>query len=256
MHLYTAAVRREKGRWWVTLSGLTAPFHHERRSVAQRRDRHPVPAGLDRGVESLAVVADATAATDDDVLHVVKAVKALQHAQTAVRRANKALARTKEGSTGRRRAKDRLTGLHARVAHLRAETAHQLSHWCATRLSRLTIEDLNVAGMTQLRTLARAVADAGMGDLGRLLTYKAAWYGLELVVADRWFASSKTCSRCGRVKAALALSERVYRCDGLDGCGLVLDRDINAAINLARWPDTRASIAPLAVDSPPLPAAA
>ena len=261
LHLYTASVRREKGRWWVTLSGLAGQFHHERRSLARRRGRHPVPAGLDRGVKHLAVVADADATTDDattdkDVLHVVEGVKALQHAQTALRRANKTFARTKEGSTGRRRAKDRLTRIHARVAHLRAETAHQLSFWCATRLSRLTIEDLNIAGMSQLRALARAVADAGMGDLGRLLQYKARWYGLDLVVAARWFASSKTCSACGRVKKTLSLSERTYRCDGLDGCGLVLDRDVNAAVNLARWPDTHTVAVLTAVDPPPLVEAA
>ena len=256
LHVYTAAIRREKGRWWVTLSGLAGEFHHERRTVAQRRDRHPVPAGLDRGVKHLAVVADAATMSDEDVLLLVEGVKALQHAQTVLRRANKSLARTKEGSTGRRRAKDRLTRVHARVAFLRAEVAHQLSHWCATRLSRLTIEDLNIAGMTQLRTLAKAVADAGMGDLGRLLQYKATWYGLDLVVADRWFASSKTCSRCGRVKTTLSLSERTYRCDGLDGCGLVLDRDVNAAVNLARWPGTRTTATRAATDPPPLPAAA
>jgi putative transposase len=215
---------------------MAAPFHHERRSLAEQGDRHPVPAGLDRGIKHLAVVADAATTTDEDVLLRVEGVRASQHAQTALRRAGKAFSRSKEGSTGRRRAKDRLARINARVAHLRAEAAHQLSHACATKISRLTIEDLNVAGMTQLRTLARAVADAGMGDLGRLLAYKASWYGLELIVADRWFASSKTCSGCCRVKTTLSLSERTYRCDGLDGWGLVLDRDVNAAVNLARWP--------------------
>jgi putative transposase len=86
--------------------------------------------------------------------------------------------------------------------------------------------------MTRLRTLARHVSDAGMGALGRQLSYKARWYGLELVQADRWFASSKTCSACGSVRADLGLDERLYRCDG---CGLSLDRDQNAAVNLARW---------------------
>ncbi len=94
-----------------------------------------------------------------------------------------------------------------------------------------------MAGMTQLGTLARAVADAGLGDLGRMLGYKPAWYGCRLVVADRWFASSKTCSGCGRVKTSLGLGERSYSCDA---CRLVLDRDVNAAVNLARWPDQHA----------------
>jgi len=93
------------------------------------------------------------------------------------------------------------------------------------------VEDLNVAGMTQLHTLARHISDAGLGDLGRLLEYKAKWYGLELVQADRWFASSKTCSGCGAIKPDLTLADRTYSC----ACGLTIDRDVNAAINLARW---------------------
>src|SRR5690606_33865824 len=135
--------------------------------------------------------------------------------------------------------------IHARVAHLRSNLAHQLSHELATTLSRLTVEDLNVAGMVQLRSLARHISDAGLGDLGRLLEYKARWYGLELVVADRWFPSSKTCSGCGAINSELALTDRTYACP----CGLLLDRDVNAAINLARW-------APSPPAPPPVPLAA
>ena len=82
------------------------------------------------------------------------------------------------------------------------------------------------------RKLARYIADAGFGELRRQLEYKAAWYGTELVVADRWFPSSKTCSGCGVVKADLTLSDRFYECTS---CGVVIDRDLNAAVNLARY---------------------
>ena len=80
--------------------------------------------------------------------------------------------------------------------------------------------------------LARAIGDAAWGELARQLGYKAAWFGAELVVCDRWFASTKTCFRCGTVKQQMELVERIYRCDG---CGLALDRDRNAAANLAAW---------------------
>jgi putative transposase len=80
--------------------------------------------------------------------------------------------------------------------------------------------------------LARAIGDAAWGELARQLGYKAAWFGAELVVCDRWFASTKTCSRCGTVKQQMELVERIFRCDG---CGLALDRDRNAAANLAAW---------------------
>lgn len=225
-HVHSASMRFEQGRWWISIEGAAAVFHHERRSPA---GRHPKPAGVDRGVKDLAVFAD----TDGDVLHVVKAVKSLQSAQIKLKRANQALSRTKKGSNGRRKARARLTKLHARIGNIRADASHKASHWAATSLTRLTVEDLNVEGMKQLRTLAKTVSDAGMGEFGQQLAYKAGWYGLELLEADRWFPSSKTCSRCGHVKASLELSERTYRCDH---CGHVADRDVNAAINLARWP--------------------
>ncbi len=82
------------------------------------------------------------------------------------------------------------------------------------------------------RRLARAVGDAAWGELARQITYKQHWRSGLVVVADRWFASSKTCSGCGQVKPDLTLAERTYLCDG---CGLVLDRDLNAAANLAAW---------------------
>jgi putative transposase len=90
-------------------------------------------------------------------------------------------------------------------------------------------EDLNVAGMTRNRRLARAIGDQGFGALRRMLGYKTAWRGGTLLTADRFYPSSKKCPGCGAVKAKLPLSERTYTCEH---CGLVLDRDVNAARNL------------------------
>lgn len=187
--------RRAAGGW---RSGVAAPFHHQRRS---HTGRHVAPAGLDRGIKHLAVAAD----SDGHVLRIEDSVRALNRAQAQLRTANQALARTKPGSVGRAKVKARLTRIPARIAWIRQHQHHQLSHWAATCLTSLTVEDLNVAGRPRLRSLARHVSDAGMGALGRQLGYKARWSGLVLVQADRWFASSKTCW------------------------------DVNAAINLARW---------------------
>jgi len=93
------------------------------------------------------------------------------------------------------------------------------------------IEDLNVSGMVKNHKLARAISDVGMSEFRRQIEYKADWQGIEMVVADRWFPSSKTCSQCGTVKPELALSERTYTCEV---CGLSIDRDLNAAINLSQ----------------------
>ncbi len=100
----------------------------------------------------------------------------------------------------------------------------------AATYGTVVVEDLNVAGMLTNRRLARHIADAGFAEIRRQLAYKISWNGGRLVVADRWYPSSKTCSACGAVKTKLALSEREYRCEA---CGLVIDRDRNAALNLA-----------------------
>ncbi len=101
----------------------------------------------------------------------------------------------------------------------------------AAQYETVVVEDLNVIGMTRNSRLARAVADQGFGTARRMLGYKTTWNGRQLIVADRWFPSSKTCSGCGHVKTKLALSERIYRCGS---CGLILERDVNAARNLLK----------------------
>ncbi len=161
-------------------------------------------------------------------------------AEQRLKRANQALARTKPGSTGRKKAKARLARLHGEIARKRRHVAHEASLALARGTRRLALEDLHVAGMVRNRHLARSLSDAALGELGRQLTYKAAWYGTELVLVERFYPSSKTCSRCGSVKEQLSLSPRVYACEH---CGLELDRDVNAAINLARWPDALAATA-------------
>lgn len=236
-HVQSVTIKFEQDKWWISIEGVAAVFHHQQRS---QTGRHAKPAGVDRGVKDLAVFAD----TDGDVLHVVKAVKSLQNAQLKLKRANQAMSRTKTGSNGRAKARARLTRIHAPVKWLRQDALHKASHWAATNLTRLTVEDLNISGMVQLRSLAKTVSDAAMGELGRQVRYKAGWYGLELIEADRWFASTKTCSGCGNVKAVMGLGQRAYECPC---CGIMLDRDVNAAINLARWPGRNNVMSPLPV---------
>jgi putative transposase len=91
------------------------------------------------------------------------------------------------------------------------------------------------------RHLARAIGDAAWAELARQLGYKAAWFGTELIACDRWFPSTKTCSRCGLVKRQMGLAERVFYCGG---CGLAIDRDRNAATNLAVWAERHHAQAP------------
>jgi putative transposase len=95
--------------------------------------------------------------------------------------------------------------------------------------SALVIEDLNVGGMLKNHRLAHAIGDVGFAEFKRQLLYKATWYGSRVILADRWEPSSKRCSGCGWIDADLTLSDRTFHCQQ---CGLVLDRDLNAAINL------------------------
>lgn len=101
-----------------------------------------------------------------------------------------------------------------------------------TKPSRIVLEDLNVQGMMKNRHLSKAISEQGFYEFKRQMTYKCELYGIELVIADRFYPSSKTCSKCGNVKKDLKLSDRIYHCDC---CGLTIDRDFNASLNLANY---------------------
>lgn len=162
----------------------------------------------------------------------------LEQAQKQLRRLGRQAARRtgpdrrtrQEPSNRWRRTQTRIARLHAYVANARADGLHKLSSRLVHTHTTVVVEDLHVAGMVRNRRLARHIAGVGMGEFRRQLEYKAAWSGATVHVADRWYPSSKTCSSCGVVKTKLRLSERIYICDG---CGLRIDRDLNAARNLA-----------------------
>ena len=147
----------------------------------------------------------------------------------ALRKAQQALSRKVKGSARREKAKGRVARLHARVADVRADALHKATSMIASNYDTVCIEELHVAGMVKNHNLARSVSDAALGEFRRQLEYKTARTGAVLRVVGRWFPSSKTCSNCGVVKAKLSLSERTFNCDA---CGLSLDRDVNAAINI------------------------
>ena len=224
-HIYSATLTQRAGRWIVSLTGVAAELHQAERS---RTNRHADPVGVDRGIISLCVAADANGVLTQSF----EGVTSLKQAQATLKAANQALARTTPGSKGRQGARSRLAKTHRKVANTRRHLVHQASNAMVDRTQFLVIEDLNVAGMVRNRHLSRSISDAAMGELSRQLVYKAKWHGVEVRIADRFFPSSKTCSGCGVVRNDLDLSTRTYSCEI---CGLVTDRDLNAAINLARW---------------------
>ncbi|WP_375340263.1 RNA-guided endonuclease InsQ/TnpB family protein [Planktothricoides raciborskii] len=136
-----------------------------------------------------------------------------------------------KGSKNWKKAQIKIARLHCQIANIRKDTLHKLTTYLAKNHSKIGIEDLNVRGMMANHKLAKAIADMGFYEFRRQLEYKCQLYGSDLVVVDRWFASSKTCSNCGTKKETLSLSERVFRCDH---CGFEIDRDLNASINLEK----------------------
>ena len=162
----------------------------------------------------------------------VQAPKILGTRLRRQRRLARAVARKMRGSANQRKARMRLARHHLRVRDTRRHFLHQVSNQLVKTHDRLVLEDLNITGIMSNRRLARAVGDAAWGELARQITYKQKRRNGQVVVADRWFASSKTCSSCGTVHKDLTLKDRTYTCGT---CGLVLDRDLNAAANLAAW---------------------
>jgi putative transposase len=124
-----------------------------------------------------------------------------------------------------------LARLQARIARVRRDFTHKLTTRLCRENQALAIEDLNVRGMLANARLARAIADVGLYEFRRQLTYKSRRYGTQIVLANRWYPSSKLCSGCGTRNGMLALGDRKWTCAG---CGAQHDRDVNAAINLQR----------------------
>jgi putative transposase len=212
--ILSATCRREADRWYVALTvelnrpdpaGVTGPV-----------------VGIDRGISTFAVCSDGTT---------IQSPRALASNLHRLRRRSRAVTRKQPGSANRRKAVLALARVHRRIRNQRVDALHKATTSLAKAKSVIVVEDLQVAGMVRNRHLARAIADQGWAEFHRQLAYKTAWHGSKLMVAPRFFPSSKTCSRCGLVKVALPLEARVFRCES---CGLVMDRDMNAARNLAR----------------------
>ncbi|WP_169811040.1 IS607 family element RNA-guided endonuclease TnpB [Nocardia amamiensis] len=226
----SATVTSSRGRWFVSFSVEVARTHR----APQLPD---TVVGVDLGVMRLAVLSRPVTGVSDEHGMVANADH-LEHAQKQLRRLQRRAARRcgpdkRSGATPSKRwqrTTTKIARLHARVANARVDGLHQLTTALADRFGTIVIEDLNVTGMLRNRRLARRIAGAGWGELRRQLDYKTRWRGGRLVVADRWFPSSRTCNCCGVVKAKLRLSDRVFGCEM---CGHTADRDINAARNLA-----------------------
>jgi putative transposase len=232
-----ATISRHRDRWYVCLNVEAPDLHPRRRHRPRGAHDHGGWVGLDRGLAVFVVAATA----DGKEIGRWQPPRPLQRSMGGLRRQSRAVSRAKLRSRNRARAIRRLSRRHARIADIRRSFLHEVSTRLVQTHDRLCLEDLAVANLMTNRRLARAIGDAGWAELARQLGYKTGWLGAELMICDRWFPSTKTCSRCQTVKRQIRLDERAFRCGR---CGLVMDRDRNAATNLAAWAERQHARAP------------
>jgi putative transposase len=220
--ILSATVSEQAGHWFV--------------SVQIEEDRSdPMTAtgptiGVDLGVKTLA-----TLSTGETIAN----PRALRSNLKRLKRLSRRHARKVKGSKNRKKSVRKLARFHAKIAHIRQSALHKATSLIVAktkpdqqRPTCIVLEDLHVKGMLKNRKLARAIADVGLYEFRRQIEYKAKQAGSLVHVVSRWEPSSKTCSACGWINEALTLSDRVFVCQD---CGSVLDRDYNAACNLAAF---------------------
>ncbi|WP_425956053.1 RNA-guided endonuclease InsQ/TnpB family protein [Xylanimonas sp. McL0601] len=229
-----ATVTLKRTRWTVALTVEAADLHPERR-VRPDVARQPW-IGIDVGLSAYAVAATADAT---EVARVDAWPRALEKAQPRLRRRHRAVTRKQKGSARRRRAVAQLSKEYRKVRAVRDQFLHDVSNELVQTHDKLVIEKLGYAGMRRTHPhLNRAVHDASWSRFATLLEYKLDWRGGRLLVADQYFPSSKTCSGCKAVRDVGGVAVRTYVCRA---CGLVIDRDLNAAANLAGWAELHES---------------
>ena len=219
--LKRVTVSREADRWFASIRIATDDPEPAKPTLAQ--------VGVDLGVKTLATVSRGKP---------IRGPKPHTVLLERLKRTSRSLSRKKKGSANRRKASAALANLHQCIATIRKDATHKATMRLAKEARVVCIENLNLKGMAKNRTLSRFSMDAGFFEFRRQRIYKTAMYGTRLVLADRWFASSKRCSCCGSAKTELALSQRIFRCDE---CGLEADRDKNASMNLEQYPDILAA---------------
>ncbi|MEA5543001.1 RNA-guided endonuclease TnpB family protein [Limnoraphis robusta Tam1] len=200
------------GRWFVSLR-INDPTDHKLKPVDQK-------VGIDLGITSLFTTSDGVKVSNPKNFN--KLYKKLRLAQ-------KSLSRKTKGSKNREKARVKVAKIQAKIADCRRDHTHKLTTQLMSENQTIVVEDLAVKNMVKNHKLARAISDANWGELVRQLTYKASWYGRELIKIDRWFPSSKRCSNCGYIAERMPLNIREWDCPKCDSHH---DRDINASINI------------------------
>lgn len=211
--IVTATVSRRANKWFVSITVNTL------KETIPANDNQ-VAVGVDLGVTRFGTLSTGK---------VIEGPKPHKQLLSRLKRLSKSLSRKKKNSKNRAKAQFKLAKLHYRISCIRQDAIHKLTSYLTRHFKVIGIEDLNIKGMMRNRRLSRSIADMGLYEFRRQLEYKAIFYNSQIVVADRWFASSKICSQCEYKIEKLPLSVREWQCPS---CKIHHDRDVNAAVNL------------------------
>jgi putative transposase len=213
--ILSATIKRETMEKWFLIFKIRIP--------APEPDSHKwkqSAIGVDLGLKQFAVLSDGSSVSFS--LPLTNSLK--KYGQLS-----KSLSRKKKGSQNWQKAKTKLAKHHYKLKNIRKDFLHKLTSFLTDNYGQIIIEDLNVKGLSRNRKLSRLFQDSSLGNYRKMLTYKSRQKGCSLIIADRFYPSSKRCSSCGSIRKDLSLKDRIFKCPK---CGLFLDRDHNAAINL------------------------
>jgi len=244
---YPQSIRCESGRVYLPKIGWvkyrdSRPIEGEIKQATVKLEGEKwyvsITVEIEREIQALTITEDKVVGIDVGLIHIITTSYGEQTANPRhllgllekVKYASQSLTRKKKGSNNWKKCRDRLRRLYIKISNMRADFLHKLSKMLTESQGALMIcvENLNIQGMVKNQRLSRSISDASWGILYKLLEYKCLWQGKAFVQIDRYYPSSKQCSACGN-KQEMPLSIREFDCKA---CGLKLDRDINAAINL------------------------
>ena len=222
-HINSMTITRVADKWYVSFSIDV--------EVSMLPSENQARCGVDLGINKLATLSSGS-------VRYWETPKPLQQSLRKLARYQRRLVKKVKKSNGYKKVQIKIARLHKKIADIRRNTLHQLTTYLIKNFQEITIEDLAVKNMMRNGKLARHIADVGFYEARRQLEYKSDWFGRTLVIADRWFPSSKLCSDCGAKNTGLTLSQRTYLC----ACGNKKCRDFNAAINLENYTARSAEI--------------
>jgi len=212
--ILSATVSRRADKWFVSINVETA------KAILLTENENQVAVGVDLGLTQFATLSTG---------EIIIGPKPHKAKLSSLKRLSKSLSRKQKGSANRKKARIKLAKLHYQIANIRNNAIHQLTTRLTSQFSKIVIEDLHVAGIIRNRKLSRSIVDMGFYEFRRQLEYKSTLKNKHLIIAERWFASSKLCSICAMKNSDLTLSVREWQCHH---CGTKHHRDINAAKNL------------------------